>query len=80
MESLDHVIARVGEFLEEVKELNSENILLTTHAIALKGGLEYLNPAAKGAWWSTFISTCAIFSTEWDGEKFSLPEEEFQIR
>lgn len=80
MESLAHVTGRMGDFLEDLKETDAESVLLATHAIALKGALEYLTPESDGQWWSRFISTCAVFSTEYDGKEYSLPVEEFQIR
>ena len=43
MEPLSKVVYRAGEFLEVVKELPG-NILISTHAIAMKGALEALTP------------------------------------
>jgi broad specificity phosphatase PhoE len=60
MEQLSHVIARVGAFLDEIRD-EPGTILLSTHAIALKGGLEYLMPESRGQWWNTFISNCCVF-------------------
>ena len=60
MEQLPHVIARVGSFLEDIRN-EPGTILLSTHAIALKGGLEYLMPESKGQWWNTFVSNCCVF-------------------
>ena len=56
MEQLVQVVARTGAFVEEVKGLPS-NILVSTHAIAMKGILEYLTPSSQGAYWSTYIGT-----------------------
>ena len=77
MESLASFKARLGVFLEELAETcgASETILLTTHAIALKGALEYLMPEAKGIWWSTNIGNCALFVTEYSGGSYSIPQE-----
>ena len=60
MEQLSEVIARVGAFLDEIRD-EPGTILLSTHAIALKGGLEYLMPESKGRWWNTFVSNCCVF-------------------
>jgi broad specificity phosphatase PhoE len=60
MEQLPEVVARVGGFLEEIRD-EPGTILLSTHAIALKGGLEYLMPESKGQWWNTFVSNCCVF-------------------
>ena len=77
MEPLDSVVERMGDFLEEVrrKDRNCENILISTHAIAMKGALEYLMPDSKGSWWSTFIGNCAVYTVEAGEEGFSIPEE-----
>ena len=47
MEQLSSVVKRAGSFLEEIHELTG-NILISTHAIAMKGLLEYLTPDSKG--------------------------------
>ena len=60
MEQLSEVIARVGAFLDDIRD-EPGTILLSTHAIALKGGLEYLMPESKGQWWNTFVSNCCVF-------------------
>ncbi|MBQ1910679.1 MAG: histidine phosphatase family protein, partial [Erysipelotrichaceae bacterium] len=41
MEELSHIVERTGEFLKEIQNLNG-NILVSTHAIAMKGLLENL--------------------------------------
>ena len=62
MEPLADVTARLGALLEELRaEASERTILLSTHAIALKGALEYLDPASGGAWWSRNIGNCAAF-------------------
>ena len=66
MEQLSSVVMRTGAFLEEIKALPGST-LVSTHAIALKGALEYLDPASKGAWWSAFIGNCAVFVTDNSG-------------
>ena len=41
MEPLPAIVKRLGNFLEEIaKEVESKNILISTHAIAMKGALE----------------------------------------
>ncbi len=67
MEQLSSVVARAGEFLVRLKaEAVHRDILLSTHAIAMKGLLEYLTPASNGAYWSTYIidGTYTV-PTEW---------------
>ncbi len=80
MESLSSVKERMGSFLEDLKSSERGNILVTTHAIALKGALEYLMPESDGAWWSRTISTCAVFKIELDEGRFLAPEEVFHTR
>ena len=63
MEPLADVTARLGSFLEEIREEAAEkNILISTHAIAMKGALEYLTPESKGSYWSYHIGNCAIYA------------------
>ena len=61
MEPLSSVTARLGEFLEEIREqAEGQNIMLSTHALAMKGALEYLTPDSHGSYWSKFIGNCAV--------------------
>lgn len=65
MEPLQEIIARMGAFLEDVRDVAArQDILVSTHAIAMKGGLEYLTPASEGVYWSTFIKNCAVYTCE----------------
>ena len=77
MEPLPEVVARLGTFLEEIRdEARGRTILLSTHAIAMKGALEYLTPEAKGSYWSKYIGNCAVYKVEVgpDGS-FGIPAE-----
>jgi broad specificity phosphatase PhoE len=73
MEQLADVVGRTGEFLEEIKNLEG-NILISTHAIAMKGILEYLMPDSCGSWWSKYIGNCDVYRTEVAGDHFVCPE------
>ena len=68
------VVARVGAFLEELRG-REENILISTHAIAMKGILEYLTPASNGAYWSKFIGNCAVYTAQNRNGTFTVPTE-----
>ena len=62
MEQLDHVVARAGELADELlDEASRTDVLLSTHAIAMKGVLEHLTPASHGAYWNEFVGNCWIF-------------------
>ena len=74
MEQLEDVVKRTGTFLEEIKNLDG-NILISTHAIAMKGMLEYLTPDAQGIYWSTYIGNCAVYFTENMNGKIGIPIE-----
>ena len=74
MEPLESVVRRAGSFIEE-RCRTGDNILISTHAIAMKGILEYLTPDSNGAYWSTFIGNCAIYRAEYKNGHFSIPEE-----
>ena len=75
MEKLSAVTARLGRFLEELKaESAGKNVLISTHAIALKGALEYLTPESKGSYWAKNIGNCAVYRTELTDRAFLAPE------
>ena len=74
MEPLDSVVGRTGDFLEEIRNLGG-NVLVSTHAIAMKGMLEYLTPDANGAYWSKYIGNCAVYAAENEGGKLGVPFE-----
>ena len=74
MEPLPAVTARLGRFLEELRpKCAGKNILISTHAIALKGALEYLTPESKGSYWAKNIGNCAVYRTELAGGAFLVP-------
>ena len=73
MEQLSVVVARAGNFLENLQELEG-NVLISTHAIAMKGLLEYLTPESKGDYWSRYIGNCAIYTTEYKNGKYTVPK------
>ena len=76
MEQLPEVTARVGAFLEEIRErAEAEEILVSTHAIAMKGALEYLTPGSNGAYWSKYIGNCAVYAVPVKDGKFGIPYE-----
>ncbi len=74
MEQLADVVARVGGFLEELRGAKG-NILISTHAIAMKGILEYLSPDSNGAYWSKFIGNCAVYISQNENGQFTVPTE-----
>ena len=74
MEQLSSVVARVGAFLEELRGVEG-NILLSAHAISMKGMLEYLTPDVRGAYWSKNIGNCAVYAAENRGGRFGIPAE-----
>ena len=74
MEQLSSVVARAGAFLEQIRGLEGD-ILISTHAIAMKGLLEYLTPDSNGAYWSRFIGNCAIFLAENRNGAIGVPRE-----
>ena len=74
MEQLADVVKRTGAFLEEIRNLEG-NILISTHAIAMKGILEYLTPDAQGSYWSTYIGNCSIYFAENSNGNIAIPAE-----
>ncbi len=74
MEPLSSVVQRTGAFLEEIRHIRG-NILISTHAIAMKGMLEYLTPESNGAYWSRYIGTCAVYTVDNEGGRLGIPQE-----
>ncbi len=72
MEQLSAVVSRCGDFLEDIKG-EEGNILISTHAIAMKGLLEYLTPGSKGSYWSKYIGNCAVYAAELKGGRYGVP-------
>lgn len=67
--------ARAGRFIEDVARSSGERILVSTHAILMKGILEYLTPDSRGSYWSKFIGNCAVYQCVWRDGAFSVPVE-----
>ena len=74
MEPLSKVVQRTGAFLENIKEMRG-NILISTHAIAMKGALEYLTPDSNGSYWSKYIGNCAVYAVSNIDGQIGVPEE-----
>lgn len=74
MEPLDRIVKRAGDFLEERCRTGAD-ILISTHAIAMKGILEYLTPDSGGSYWSKYIGNCAVYITDYVNGAFRIPEE-----
>ena len=75
MEKLSAVTARLGAFLEQLRpEAEERDILVSTHAIALKRALEYLTPASRGSYWAKNIGNCAVYRTAPTAGGYRVPE------
>ena len=72
MEPLEQVILRTGAFMEEHCR-KQDDILISTHAIAMKGILEYLTPESGGRYWSSYIGNCAIYTLDYRDGAFTVP-------
>ncbi len=76
MEPLAEVVRRLGEFVEELRPVaETKNILISTHAIAMKGALEYLTPESKGSYWGKYIGNCAVYAFELKDGRYTVPVE-----
>ena len=74
MEPLSDVVSRMGSFLEDIRrEAAEKNILISTHAIAMKGALEYLTPDSHGSYWAKNIGNCDIYAAEIKDGKYTVP-------
>jgi len=74
MEPLSSVLERAGAFLESIRNLEG-NILISTHAIAMKGILEVLTPEAHGSYWSKHIGNCAVYCMTHEKDTIGVPFE-----
>ena len=74
MEQLSSVVARTGAFVEELKDAPG-NVLVSTHAIAMKGILEYLTPDSQGSYWSRYLGNCAVYVVDNDDGTLGVPYE-----
>lgn len=75
MEPLSQVVQRLGDFLEELCSKPPQgSVLISTHAIAMKGALEYLTPDSNGAYWGKHIQNCDIYVTELKEGIYTVPE------
>ena len=64
----------VFPLLEEIKDEASEkNVLLSTHAIAMKGALEYLTPGSGGSYWAKNIGNCDIYAADVIDGSYTVP-------
>ena len=77
MEQLSDVVKRLGTFVEEIREAAAEkNILVSTHAIAMKGALEYLTPLSGGSYWSKYVGNCSVYVSEiLEDGSYAVPHE-----
>jgi len=63
---------------EAIRELQG-NILISTHAIAMKGLLEYLTPNADGRYWSEYIGNCEVYRAENRDGRIGVPKSDLKI-
>jgi broad specificity phosphatase PhoE len=80
VEQLPDLVKRLGGFLEAIKpdimEMKpGENVLLSTHAIALKAALEYLTPGSNGVYWSKYLPNCGMYAFDLVDGEYTVPEE-----
>ena len=76
MEQLSDLVKREGSFMEDIKESSrGKTVLVSTHAIAMKGILQYLTRDPKQPWWSHYIGNCAVYKTEIEGNSYRIPKE-----
>ncbi|MBP5231359.1 MAG: histidine phosphatase family protein, partial [Clostridia bacterium] len=75
METLRAVSERTAAFVRDCCA-RRDTVLISTHAIAMKGILESFTPGSNGSYWSKYIGNCAVYAMEWTEEDgFSVPVE-----
>ena len=81
MEALPHIIERFGDFLEELRpQAEDRNILISTHAIAMKGGLEYLTPSSGGRYWATHVANCDVYAASFKNGEYGVPRKVWDLK
>lgn len=76
MEQLEDVVARTGGFADEIlRQAREGNVMISTHAIAMKGILEYLTPDSAGSYWSKYIGNCEVYAAEVTEDGYTIPAE-----
>jgi len=74
MEPLSSLVSRLGDFLEDIQsEAKEKNVLISTHAVAMKGALEYLTPESHGSYWAKNIGNCDIYAAEATENGYTVP-------
>ena len=61
-------------------ECSQGNVLISTHAIAMKGILEYLDKDANGKYWSKNIGNCEIYRVDCTDGVYYAPESVYKIK
>lgn len=74
MEPLANVVARTSAFMETLRTCRG-NVLVSTHAIAMKGILEYLTPDSNGGYWPKYIGNCAVYTVACGDDGYAEPIE-----
>ena len=77
MEPLTEVQARMGGFADRIRGEGKDgrNVLISTHAIAMKGALEHLTPESGGTYWSKYVANCAVYVWDETEDGYTIPEE-----
>lgn len=74
MEQLSAVVERTGGFADEIiGEAKKGDVVISTHAIAMKGILEYLTPGSDGSYWSKYVGNCEIYAVPVTDEGYGIP-------
>ena len=76
MEQLADVVARTGAFVESIAGLGGD-VLVSTHAIAMKGILEYLTPTSGGSYWSKHLGNCEVYTVANGRGRLDVPRPLF---
>ena len=64
----------MGDFMEGLRACGGD-MLISTHAIAMKGILEYLTPGSNGGYWSIDAANSAIYTVSLENGSFGVPVE-----
>ena len=77
IEPLSQVLERLSGFLSDLRDeiAPEESVLITTHAVALKGALETLAPLPDGEWWNYPVHNCCGYVFSLENGVYTVPEK-----
>lgn len=74
-ESFQSLIKRNGEFLEYLKTVEGNNILVVSHGAAIHAMISYIKKLSLDDFWKANVANCAITEIECNNNKLAIIKE-----